>query len=386
MREIKKYKHYELEEVGKNLSARNKKLIKEFLAFCATTAGKSKLRHIEGAMVKTAYVMGCSLDKITLPKLREFLALLKESDLKPPTKNEIRKQLKRFIKEFYSDWNTRFKGLKDIKLEKEVNREKINSNTLLSEKDVERLIRAVDGIQEKAIILILFELAGRPEEIAKLRWKDINLEKSFLRLFSSKTGEPRELPFSDNVKQHLLRLQRESPFIDRNNDDFLFPSDLDRNKHIYPTTINHMIKVAGNSALGRHIFPYLLRHSRLKLMQKKLPASLYEQFAGHSIKVANEFYNHMDIEDLKEVLRTEVYEVKELSEDEKDELVKLREKVNKLTEHIKRTDVVNAESIRLQKEIIHYLKKVSNETNETGQMLINKIIGGKNNGRDVGSV
>jgi hypothetical protein len=69
--EIKKYHHYELKQVQESLSPKNKKLIKDFLLFCGTTAGKSKLKNIERVMVKIADIFEKDLDKLTLEEIRK---------------------------------------------------------------------------------------------------------------------------------------------------------------------------------------------------------------------------------------------------------------------------------------------------------------------------
>ncbi len=358
---IKRYKHFELKQVQDNLSNKNKKLIEGFLSICGSTAGKSKLKNIERVMVKIVDIMELDLDKITLDKFREFLVILKQADLMPPTKNEMKKHLKRFIKEFYPDWNIKFKSFKDMKLEKEINHEKINSNTLLSEEEIGKLIRCDESIKVKALISLLYETAGRPEEILKLKWKDINLEKESIKLYSSKTGDTRELMIVTSAP-HLKRLKTEYPFEDRNNDDFIFPSDKGRDRHMCRTALYTLINKIGKKVLDKHVYPYLLRHSRLKILQKKLPAILYEKFAGHSFDVANKYYNHMDTEDLRDALMFNVYQVEDMTPEEKDSLKKELESVKQQLGEYKKTEEEKREEFRIG--VFKIIKKMKKELGE----------------------
>lgn len=358
---IKKYKQYELNQVQESLSAKNKKLIKDFLLFCGTTAGKSKLANIERVMVKIADTFECDMDKITLEQLRMFLNLLKTADLMPPTKNETKKHLKRFLKEVYPDWSKRFKGL-EFKMDKEVNKEKINSETILNDKDVETLMRATTSIMNKALISLIYETASRPEEVLKLKWNDINLDKNSIKLNSGKTGETRELMIV-TTHPHLKRLKTEYPYQDRNQDDFIFPSPQDRNKHISIITLDRIFRQLSEVAFNgeRKVYPYLLRHSRLKIMQKKLPTTLYEKFSGHSIATANKSYNHMDTEDLREALMSSIYKIEELTETQQNELKKEIETLKKELSTIK---TLLVPVIELQKRHPEKVKKLNKEVDD----------------------
>ncbi len=313
------YEKGEIKTLKEGLSNRNKALIKKFLLFCGSSAGKNKLNNIERVMTKTCIVLEYDLDKLNLDILRGFLNILKQSDLMPPSKNEIKKYLKRFIKEFYPNWSKQFKGLEDIKLEKEVNKEKINSNTLLSPEEINQLIRGTDSIRNKTILSLAYETASRPEETLKLKWRDVDLKKGLIKLSSGKTGETRELPVIDSI-QHLKRLKEEWGYQDINQDDFIFVSTQNREKHLTEVWYHTFLRNLGTRVLKKSAYPYLIRHSRLKVLQKKIPGVLYEKFAGHSMDTAKNFYDHMDTADLREVLMTNVYEIKDLSPEEKNEL------------------------------------------------------------------
>ena len=270
-------------------------------------------------------MFGGDLDKIDLPRLRQFLNILNQSELLPPTKNEIKKLLKRFLKETYDDWSSRFKQLQDIKGENDINQDKINSNTILKPVEIEMLMRGCNSLKYKAMIMLFYETGGRPEEILKLQWRDINLKEGDVKLKSSKTGNIRINPIQNSII-HIERYKQEYPYINLTADDYVFASPNNRNKHMTVTAVSIHIKKLGLQSLKRGIYPYLLRHTRATQLQKVLPAKVYEKFMDHSIETATR-YSHLDKEDVREAMFKNVYEVKKISKEKKHELEKQIEKL-----------------------------------------------------------
>jgi len=319
----------DVQRIEDGFKANDRKMIKKFLIFCSGSAGEVAVQKYKRNIVKICDVFEGDLDKIDLDKLRDFLKILNSSELMTPTKNEIKKVLKRFLKENYEDWNTRFKGLRDksLKTKKEVNLEKINENTIFRKEEIEKLVKKAD-LKHKVIIMLFYETAGRPEEILKLKWGDINLEEGNVKLHSSKTGNTRINPIQNSIIP-LKRYKEEYPFMDRTQSDYLFPSPQNRDKHIHLVGVWKYLKTLGNKVLGREIFPYLFRHTRATELQKVLPAKIYEKFMDHSIETASR-YSHLNNDDVREAMFKNVYEVKELTNEEKNQIGELKKEVDML--------------------------------------------------------
>ena len=77
---------------------------------------------------------------------------------------------------------------------------------------VERLVRAADSLEIKALILVMYDLALRISEAARLRWRDFTIDEStgvcWLDVRRAKGGEPRSYPLSPRSCQLLLRMRR----------------------------------------------------------------------------------------------------------------------------------------------------------------------------------
>ena len=84
-------------------------------------------------------------------------------------------------------------------------------------------------------------------------------------------------------------------------------------------TITEMFKRLSKKAGLRNIFPYLLRHSRIYEIQKRLPEKIASKFAGHSIETS-EIYNHIVDDDVEESMLKTIYATEEISQEKKDKL------------------------------------------------------------------
>ena len=354
-----KYNKRSLKPLFDKFKPKDKKLLEDFLVHCGGTAGKTTINKYRSVLTKICDVFGGDLDKIDLKRLREFLNTLNQSNLLPPTKNEIKKVLKRFLRETYEDWFSRFKELKDIKTENDINQNKINSNTILREGEIEQLVRGAENLRYKATIMLFYETAGRPEEILKLKWKDVNLKNGDVKLHSSKTGNIRVNPIQKSVI-HLKRFKEEWPYMNVSPDDFVFVSPQDRTKHISGVACGKVIKLLGQKVLKRDIFLYLIRHSRLTELQKVLPAKVYEKFADHSIETATR-YSHLDKEDIRKAMFDMVYDVEEISDEKKHEL---ELKFEKVASALQNSNKVMKETAKSREEERDFFKSEINQLKE----------------------
>ena len=336
-----------LRPIFQTFKPKDKKILEEYLIFCGVSGGKTTLNKYRSVLTKITDVFGGDLDKIDLKRLREFLNVVTQSNLLPTTKNEIRKVLKRFLRETYDDWRSRFKELEDIKTEKDINQNKINANTILKSNEIEMLVRASTNLKYKAFIMTLWETASRPEELLKLKWKNINLEKGSVQLQSAKTGNTRINPIQESVF-HLKILKEQYPFMNVSVDDFVFPSPNDRIKHISGVSAGLYFKRLGKKVLNRDIFLYLTRHGRLTQLHKVLPPKVYEKFADHSLQTATR-YSHLDEDDVRDVMFEKVYSVKEISKEKKHKLELEIEELRKNS--ISKDDVIRIVQKALRKTI-----------------------------------
>jgi integrase len=320
-----KYPKTSLKPTYEKFKPKDKKAIENFLIFCGGTGGRTTINKYRAVITKICDVFEGDLDKIDLNRLREFLNILNQSDLLPATKNEVKKVLKRFLRETYDDWSAKFKQLKDIRGQAEVNQDKINADTILTSNEIESLIRGADSLKYKAMIITFYETGSRPEELINTKWKDIDLDKGSIKLKSSKTGNVRINPIQNSII-HLKQYKEQYPYTNISPDDWVFPSPQDRTKHQTITASGIYFKSLGKRILKRDIFLYLIRHTRATELQKVLPAKIYEKFMDHSIETATR-YSHLNKEDVRDSMFKNVYKVNEILPEQKHILEKELEEI-----------------------------------------------------------
>jgi len=312
------------------------KALREF--YNLQTCSEKRVRKIKNILDKSREIIGKDLTKLEITDITKFLKYINQSEFKSWTKNDYKKIFKSFLKWYYEkeflDWNknNHFReGFKCVNRKKAFNKQKINKETLLKERELESLLRTAKTLKWKALLTLLYESAMRPCEIRNIKWKDLKFDDSRnicnITINSPKTNETRTIPVK-NCIVHLKRWRDEFQFSERTGEDFVFPSQSKREESLSEGSITHYLKKLCDRANTRHVFPYMFRHSRIYEIQKKLGARMASKFAGHSLETS-EIYNHLDFDDVESAMLEKVYTTKELSPEEKDELQKVKKELEK---------------------------------------------------------
>ncbi len=323
-----------------------KKRLEEFYTFCLTTCSERRLKKIQGIINHSKRIVGKDLTKLKVKDVVNFLAHINQSKLTDWTRNDYKKIFKRYLKWQYKDLELIEgaevkQGFRGVSKKRAFNKEKINRNTLVKPRELEKIIRAAKSLKWKALISFLYESAFRPCEVRALKWKDLKFDENrgICRawILSPKTQDSREVPVKDCVV-HLKRWKAEYQFENRKDSDYVFPSQHKAEKQMGEEVITKMLKRICADAKIRNINAYLFRHSRIYEIQKRLPEKIAAKFGGHSLETS-EIYNHMGDEDVEESMLGTIYTTKELSNEEKTALEKKvenqDEKIKMLQEAVK---------------------------------------------------
>jgi len=297
----------------------------KFIEYCGITAQDSSLKKIKAKLNIINYFYKTGTDNLKLEDLHSFLSWVNKSNYAKATKNDIIKVLKRFLRWKYKDWDTRFNGFKDAKLNGNDGRQ-IDKIDLLSSDEMNLIISATDSIKYKTILLLMQETACRPEEILRnLKWKNVNWNKKEVTLYSNKTDKKRDIPIKNSMG-HLKRYQVECFSITPRAEEMVFGLS-------NQALSEHLNKVEKELKLTKHLYPYLWRHSVLTQMIRKLSPKAYEMFAGHSLETGMKIYAHLDTEDLREELNEKMYNLEELTPEEKSDIKVLKETIKLLVDY-----------------------------------------------------
>ena len=173
-----------------------------------------------------------------------------------------------FVKQFFT-WLGKKDVIKWIKFAKRQKRH-LTSERLLSASEIKRMIDACFNERDRAVIILVYEGALRAGEASNIKLKDISEDENGVKIrVSGKTG-PRTLLFVDSkpylknwLNQHQYKGQREAPL-------FYAFSNSDYGRALHPQGIYKVVKNSAKIArINKHIFPHLLRHSRLDYLGKQ---------------------------------------------------------------------------------------------------------------------
>jgi hypothetical protein len=176
------------------------------------------------------------------------------------------------------------------------------------------MMHSAERIRDKALLVLLYETAARPQEVRDLKWGDVKWIGSEVHLYSKKTRKSRSIPIVEALK-HLARWKQEWVYPHPRDEDYIFPSIVgsryDRSRPVSVSYINRIIKAtAVRAGIDRNVYTYLLRHTRLTEIRKKgIQGIEFNMFAGHAPGSTKRevVYVHLDDSDMKKSILEKVY-------------------------------------------------------------------------------
>ncbi len=360
-KEYPKFKYGEVPKLYKKIKDSERKIVDRFITYIKGNAGTTRSEEIKRVVAQFRVVIGVDFSKIDLNLLREYLALLNHSDMTKITKSGIGANVKRFLKWNFKDWSKRFDNLSDIKMRRGFNEEKLNSNTIVTKKEIETIMKSktVPFVWKTAFIT-LYESGLRPNELRNLTWSNITLDVdgsglSEINIFANKTSKARTSFVKESTK-YLEELKKRNKDISQ----LVFPSVKDKSKPMVRNALSMWLSRASRELLGRPIYPYLLRHSRATelYLNAGVPDKIAQKFLGHS-KSMSDVYTHLSSKDVKEAVGKSIYNFEDVSPEKKAEL---EEQIEWLT------DITNKQDILIKK-----LSKRNNEMDTTQKLILQKI-------------
>lgn len=189
---------------------------------------------------------------------------------------------------------------KKIKLEQERNK---RENVPFSDKDVEVLWNSVGKVKFADMVLIAIYSGWRPQELAILKVKDIDLEMNVMYGgLKTDAGRNRCVPIHPLIRDLVVKRYEEAQKL---GSEYLF-NDLEgqRGTHMtYDKYRRRFEKVVEQLDLGVH-HPHETRHTfATKAGKADMNDKLLKRIMGHSITdITENVYTHRDIEDLKKAM------------------------------------------------------------------------------------
>jgi integrase/recombinase XerD len=191
--------------------------------------------------------------------------------------------------------------------------------TILTPGEAARIIVAPDtstiGLRDKAILETLYATGIRASELIQLSPFDIDTEERTLRVVRGKGGKDRNVPltpFAATAIEEYLARGRPSLLATRKATSGVYPEKAStrlfvsaRGGLIHRATLAQIVRHwASKAGVEKRVTPHVFRHSvATHLLRHGADIRHIQVFLGHESLTTTERYTHVEISDLKAVVR-----------------------------------------------------------------------------------
>ncbi|MBP6857303.1 tyrosine-type recombinase/integrase [Candidatus Pacearchaeota archaeon] len=365
------------------LSSEEKKILDNFKNYLLISASEDRTKEAIREALRFKEVVGKDFDKIDLEDLRYFLKQLNHFHFADYTKNKVKGFVYQFLKWNFKDWSERFNEFEDIKYNTDAQRkQEITEKDILTKEDIEKIMIAEKNLFYQTFFIVQYEGGLRTGECRRLKWGDIEFDEdeeySYIVVSSKKNknraDKKREIPLKLSTKylKKLKEQQKNEKIITK----WVFPSPQDPSEPI-SKYVNRWFKDLTLNVLGKAKYNYLLRHSRGTELQRLVKDNIMSkdnavQFLGHSEKMFDKVYSHMSRQEIKKVMKKQIYDFKEITPEQKEHYQKEIDDLKKeiLEERLARERIQEAinEMVKSKKEheksVVEFIDMVKDDSSE----------------------
>lgn len=295
-------------EEDKEISKPNKKIILQFKDYCICQGiSYGKLDAYLFYLMRYTKSLNKLLKKATKGDIMKFIGELNQTSYSEQTKICFKIVIRKLYKilEGKEEYPSKVKW---ISTHVQNNHKKLPEE-LLTEEEVEKIIRTAGTVRNKALLSVLAESGARISEIGTMQIKHVSFEEYGARLnIHGKTGTRKILVVSSTP--YLQAWLNQHP-LNNDSEAYLWYNPQDKLCLSY-ARISAILKLATKRAgINKRVYPHLLRHSRATKMANIMTEGAMKQYFGwtQASKVAS-IYVHMSGKDTDEaVLRANGIEI-----------------------------------------------------------------------------
>jgi integrase/recombinase XerD len=280
-------------------------LLEKGLAQASRFAYMNDLKKLDEFFLLKSYDF--PLSGLNLTHLQEFLKYLNELGLATASQARMLSSIKSFFSFIVMERILEVSPadlLEAPKLDKKL-------PEVLSYNEIEMLLSAIDlskneGHRNRAMLEVLYACGIRVSELTGLRISNLYIDIGFIRVLG-KGNKERLVPIGEGAIKFLLfyldeRKQLEN--IDKKSEDIVFLNR--RGKQLTRNMIFLIVKEAAHAAgIEKNVSPHTFRHSfATHLIEGGADLRIVQQLLGHESITTTEIYTHLDMNFLRETLRS----------------------------------------------------------------------------------
>ncbi len=254
-----------------------------------------KLRNFSQKTIKSyLYYIGDCLKKsnkqarmISGSDVRNYLESLADSGMSSSTLNIAHSALR-----FYFQIILRRKFFSDIP---RACKEK-HLPAVLSKEEVVKMVLSLKNPKHNCILSLLYGTGVRVSELTHIKMRDIDFDRSVLRVFQGKGKKDRFTLLPKSLREVLLK-QRNL----KKPGDYLFTNG--RGGRLTEATIQKIARLAAKRAgIQKNVTPHTLRHSfATHLLENGTDIRYIQELLGHAKLQTTQIYTHVANNDLKHI-------------------------------------------------------------------------------------
>ncbi|MGM0509019.1 MAG: site-specific tyrosine recombinase/integron integrase, partial [Fusobacteriota bacterium] len=238
-----------------------------------------------------SYTKKSNYDKITNNDVKSYLEYVvinkKRSD-------SYQNQVINAIKGFYKRILNRQIDVKKIKRP----RRSKKLPTVLSKKEVKKLINSVKNLKHKTIISLIYSGGLRISEVVNLKIRDIDSDKMIINIRGGKGKKDRIVGLSNNLLELLREYYKQySP------SKYLFNGQGEKNKYSTRSIQKFFKKYKNKAGIKKKATVHTLRHSyATHLLESGVDLRVIQELLGHKSSKTTEIYTHVSNKLIKKVV------------------------------------------------------------------------------------
>ena len=180
---------------------------------------------------------------------------------------------------------------------------------VLTPREARRILEAAEettplGLRDRAILEVLYATGLRVSELSRLEADHVDLEERVLRVVQGKGRKDRVVPLTQAATQSLESyLSHGRKTLLARGSFLLFPGEL--GGFLHDAVVNRMIRrYVQRARVRKRVSCHTFRHSvATHLLKGRADIRHIQKLLGHASLTTTERYTHVEIKDLKEVIR-----------------------------------------------------------------------------------
>jgi len=165
------------------------------------------------------------------------------------------------------------------------------------------------GIRNYLFTLFMLDAGLRVGEVVQLFVTDIFQHEEpvnalVIRQEIAKGKSQRIIPLSSRLKAAISEYnERLLKYIPTNDQHFVFYT-YKLNAHITTRQVERIIKTASRKAIGREIYPHVLRHTFASRLMRQVNSRIVQELLGHKNLSTTQIYTHPNNDDLTNAINS----------------------------------------------------------------------------------